>query len=69
MGRKPNRLRALGTTTKTEAAVQALCGASPQRTASNYDLWEHNCNNFSERVAQFLTGSSIPRWILDSLSR
>merc|ERR1719281_1116643 len=52
--------------TKTEAEVQQfLRSISSQWTAANYDLWEHNCNNFSERVAQFLTGSSIPRWILD----
>ena len=66
MGRKPNQIERLGTTTKTEAEVQAfLRSISHEWTASNYDLWEHNCNNFSERVAQFLTGSSIPRWILD----
>ena len=66
MGRKPNTVERLGTTTKTEAEVQAfLRSISHEWTASNYDLWEHNCNNFSERVAQFLTGSSIPRWILD----
>ena len=66
MGRKPNQIERLGTTTKTEAEVQTfLRSISHEWTASNYDLWEHNCNNFSERVAQFLTGSSIPRWILD----
>ena len=66
MGRKPNTIERLGTTTKTEAEVQTfLRSISHEWTASNYDLWEHNCNNFSERVAQFLTGSSIPRWILD----
>ena len=66
MGRKPNTIERLGTTTKTEAEVQQfLRSISSQWTAQNYDLWEHNCNNFSERVAQFLTGSSIPRWILD----
>ncbi len=66
MGRKPNQIERLGTTTKTEAEVQAfLRSISHEWTASNYDLWEHNCNNFSERVAQFLVGSSIPKWILD----
>ena len=66
MGRKPNTVERLGTTTKTEAEVQAfLRSISHEWTASNYDLWEHNCNNFSERVAQFLVGSSIPKWILD----
>ena len=66
MGRKPNTVERLGTTTKTEAEVQQfLRSISHEWTAQNYDLWEHNCNNFSERVAQFLTGSSIPSWILD----
>mmetsp|Transcript_3726 Transcript_3726/g.9175 ORF Transcript_3726/g.9175 Transcript_3726/m.9175 type:complete len:557 (+) Transcript_3726:193-1863(+) len=66
MGRKPNSVERIGTTTKTEAEVQQfLRSISHEWTAQNYDLWEHNCNNFSERVAQFLTGSSIPRWILD----
>jgi ubiquilin len=66
MGRKPNTVERLGTTTKTEAEVQQfLRSISSQWTAQNYDLWEHNCNNFSERVAQFLCGTSIPRWILD----
>lgn len=25
-----------------------------------YDLLENNCNSFSDEVAQFLTGNSIP---------
>ncbi|XP_070381747.1 uncharacterized protein [Dermacentor albipictus] len=33
--------------------------------ASTYDLFRHNCNNFSQHVAVFLTGSSIPRDILE----
>ena len=40
---------------RLEAEVQAfLRSISHEWTASNYDLWEHNCNNFSEAVAQFL---------------
>ena len=30
-----------------------------------YHLFEHNCNNFSNEVAQFLTGKKIPSYILD----
>jgi len=30
-----------------------------------YDLLKHNCNNFSEETAQFLTGKGIPKYILD----
>ncbi|XP_075526969.1 uncharacterized protein LOC142559226 [Dermacentor variabilis] len=33
--------------------------------ASTYDLFRHNCNNFSQHVAVFLTGNSIPREILE----
>ncbi|XP_071442307.1 uncharacterized protein [Hetaerina americana] len=30
-----------------------------------YNLVKNNCNNFSDEVAQFLCGSSIPKYILD----
>ncbi|XP_023334256.1 uncharacterized protein LOC111705809, partial [Eurytemora carolleeae] len=30
-----------------------------------YDLFHHNCNNFSHETAQFLTGKGIPQYILD----
>ncbi|XP_054920279.2 desumoylating isopeptidase 1-like [Dermacentor andersoni] len=33
--------------------------------ASTYDLFRHNCNNFSQHVAVFLTGNSIPREIVE----
>ncbi|KAH7971211.1 hypothetical protein HPB49_020302 [Dermacentor silvarum] len=32
---------------------------------STYDLFRHNCNNFSQDVAFFLTGNSIPAEILE----
>lgn len=32
---------------------------------SSYQLFTHNCNNFSEEIAQFLCGKSIPKYILD----
>ncbi|KAK8763422.1 uncharacterized protein LOC144109401 [Amblyomma americanum] len=32
---------------------------------STYNLLRHNCNNFSQDVAMFLTGKSIPREILE----
>ncbi|KAL1479232.1 hypothetical protein MTO96_052026 [Rhipicephalus appendiculatus] len=32
---------------------------------STYNLFRHNCNNFSQDVAMFLTGKSIPREILE----
>lgn len=37
---------------------------SPRYTAETYSLLTHNCNNFSNEVAQFLVGTSIPDYIL-----
>ncbi|GMH02506.1 hypothetical protein Nepgr_004345 [Nepenthes gracilis] len=37
---------------------------SPRYTAETYSLLSHNCNNFSNEVAQFLVGTSIPDYIL-----
>ncbi|XP_075522136.1 uncharacterized protein LOC142555247 [Primulina tabacum] len=34
-------------------------------TAETYRLLTHNCNNFSNEVAQFLVGASIPDYILN----
>ncbi|KAL6475266.1 hypothetical protein MHYP_G00163060 [Metynnis hypsauchen] len=33
--------------------------------ADSYQLFEHNCNSFSNEVAQFLTGRKIPSYITD----
>lgn len=30
-----------------------------------YQLLSHNCNNFSNELAQFLCGVSVPKYILD----
>lgn len=38
---------------------------SPQYTAESYNLLKHNCNNFSNEVAQFLVGATIPDYILN----
>ncbi|KAK6164257.1 hypothetical protein DH2020_001121 [Rehmannia glutinosa] len=37
----------------------------PRYTAETYSLLTHNCNNFSNEVAQFLVGTSIPDYILN----
>ena len=34
-------------------------------TLSRYDLFHHNCNNFSHETAQFLVGRGIPQHIVD----
>lgn len=38
---------------------------SPRYTMEKYNLFKHNCNNFSNEVAQFLVGSTIPEYILN----
>ncbi|KDP26396.1 hypothetical protein JCGZ_17554 [Jatropha curcas] len=37
---------------------------SPRYTAETYSLLSHNCNNFSNEVAQFLVGATIPDYII-----
>ncbi|KAL6978784.1 hypothetical protein U1Q18_020453 [Sarracenia purpurea var. burkii] len=37
----------------------------PRYTAETYSLLTHNCNNFSNEVAQFLVGLTIPDYILN----
>ncbi|KAL6564004.1 hypothetical protein OROHE_005244 [Orobanche hederae] len=37
----------------------------PRYTAETYSLMTNNCNNFSNEVAQFLVGASIPDYILN----
>ncbi|KAM2172321.1 hypothetical protein ACFX1R_037290 [Malus domestica] len=41
-----------------------LQGISPRYTVETYRLLTHNCNNFSNEVAQFLVGATIPDYIL-----
>lgn len=38
---------------------------SPRYTEQTYSLLTHNCNNFSNEVAQFLVGATIPDYILN----
>lgn len=38
---------------------------SPRYTEESYSLLTHNCNNFSNEVAQFLVGATIPDYILN----
>lgn len=33
--------------------------------SGTYNLFKHNCNNFSEEVSNFLVGKGIPKYILD----
>lgn len=54
----------LGTTDIDDALLRDfLQDIQPRFNAQTYDLLSNNCNNFSEEVAQFLVGKSIPAHI------
>ncbi|XP_039039423.1 desumoylating isopeptidase 1-like [Hibiscus syriacus] len=62
---KPIRVINLGVTHVPEDVFEMyLQEISPRYTAETYSLLTHNCNNFSNEVAQFLVGSGIPDYIL-----
>ena len=48
-----------------EVFDEFLVEISPRFTMQTYNLLRHNCNNFSNEVANFLVGASIPQHILD----
>lgn len=61
----PMRVVDLGVThVPKEVFEEYLREISPRYTAETYKLLSHNCNNFSNEVAQFLVGTSIPDYIL-----
>ena len=54
-----------GTTTKTEADLNEYLRLARLRFKVVYDAFAHNCNNFSDEVARFLTGLAVPERILN----
>ncbi|OVA01600.1 PPPDE putative peptidase domain [Macleaya cordata] len=61
----PIRVVDLGVThVPKELFEEYLQEISPRYTAETYNLLRHNCNNFSNEVAQFLVGTTIPDYIL-----
>ena len=63
---RPLQILCLGTTeVPQELYDDFLAAIAPQYTADAYDLLRHNCNNFTDAVAQFLIGEGIPRHIID----
>lgn len=61
----PIRVVELGETHVPKDVFEAyLQEISPRYTAETYSLLTHNCNNFSNEVAQFLVGATIPDYIL-----
>ncbi|KAJ1448189.1 PPPDE putative peptidase domain-containing protein, partial [Pelagophyceae sp. CCMP2097] len=66
-GRKPVRIERLGTTDRTAADIATwLRDTARQWSPESYDLWRHNCNDFSQALTRFLLGAraTIPAWIL-----
>lgn len=62
----PVRVVDLGTTHLPKDVFESyLQEISHRYTEQTYSLLTHNCNNFSNEVAQFLVGSTIPDYILD----
>jgi len=56
----------LGETNKTHEELRVFL--EELRTKYNvetYDCFYHNCHNFANEVANWLTGQSIPQWCLD----
>lgn len=63
---KPLRVVELGETHVPKDVFEMyLEEISPRYTAEKYSLLSHNCNNFSNEVAQFLVGKMIPEYILN----
>uniref|UniRef100_A0ACD5ZD69 Uncharacterized protein n=1 Tax=Avena sativa TaxID=4498 RepID=A0ACD5ZD69_AVESA len=61
----PVRVVDLGVThLPREVFEDYLRDIAPRYTAETYRLMSHNCNNFSNEVAQFLVGAGIPDYIL-----
>ena len=69
-GMQVTRLDAMGTTTKTEAQLQAHLGTLSSRfSAATYNLLTNNCNNFSDEVCKFLCGHGISRDVIELPNR
>ncbi|XP_023670351.1 desumoylating isopeptidase 1 [Paramormyrops kingsleyae] len=64
---EPNTIVDLGSTEVTEEIFMEYLSSLGESTyrADRYRLFEHNCNTFTNEVAQFLTGCKIPAYITD----
>lgn len=63
----PKEVKYLGDTQVPYSVfIEYISGLSHSTySANSYQLFSHNCNNFTEEIAQFLCGVSIPKYILD----
>ena len=65
-GLKPCEVLPLGSTAiPKEVFEDFLKEIAPRFTSETYNLFTHNCNNFSNELAQFLLGEGIPSRIVD----
>ncbi|KAL6591363.1 hypothetical protein ACP70R_049866 [Stipagrostis hirtigluma subsp. patula] len=63
---RPLRVVELGVThVPRDVFEDFLRDIAPRYTAETYRLLTHNCNNFSNEVAQFLVGAGVPDYILN----
>ncbi|KAI3742034.1 hypothetical protein L1987_59713 [Smallanthus sonchifolius] len=63
---RPLQMIDLGVTKVQKDAFESyLKEISPHYTQETYNIMTHNCNTFSNEVAQFLVGTSIPEYILN----
>ncbi|CAN6299115.1 unnamed protein product [Urochloa humidicola] len=62
----PVRVEDLGVThVPREVFQDFLREIGPRYTPATYSLLTHNCNNFSNEAAQFLTSAAVPSYILE----
>ncbi len=45
--------------------MELLQDISHKFTASTYDVFKNNCNNFTDAVAELVLGEGIPKHIVD----
>ena len=45
--------------------MELLSDIAPRFNASTYDVFNHNCNNFTDEVANLVLGHGIPSHIID----
>ncbi len=48
-----------------ELFMEFLRDVSPRFTQETYNVFKHNCNNFTNECAQFLLGEGIPKDIVN----
>ena len=45
--------------------MEMLQDIAPRFSATTYDVFNHNCNNFTDEVAKLVLGEGIPKEIVD----